>query len=303
MLLAAATLTFVLAAATPGDPFTEARLDARLSSDVIEQWRHARGLDDPLVVRYVRWLAGAVRGDLGTSWAHAVPVTLLLWQRVPNTLLLALTGLALAWCVAVPLGAWAALAPHGLGARVLALVTGLLTVVPDISLAIAAVALAVATGWAPAGGMTASAAASVGWLDVAAHLTLPAVVLASGLLPGAARHTEASLRAMLESPLPIALEARGIPRRRIALVHGLRIASAPLVTLFALSAGTALGSSMVVETVFGWPGVGPLMIEAVGGRDLPVVVGAVLVSATLLVASTTAGDLLSARLDPRARHR
>jgi peptide/nickel transport system permease protein len=108
---------------------------------------------------------------------------------------------------------------------------------------------------------------------------------------------------VLRGPLAAALAARGLPAWRVRWLHALRIAAAPLVALLALSLGTALGGAVVVETVFAWPGLGPLLLDAVHGRDLPVVVGAVMTSATLLVLSMTAGDLVATWIDPRRRPR
>lgn len=301
MLAATATLAFVLGALAPGDVLDDVRLDGRLSADTLERLRERHGLERPVGARFLAWGSGVLRGDLGTSIAHGVPVTRLLTDRVPNTLLLAIAALALTWGIGLPLGAWAANAPGGPGAKVLALVSGTLAVVPDVSLAVCGVAWAAASGWAPVGGMTSMGATTHAALDVLSHLALPAFVLALAQLPAAARHAESALAEVWSSPLPTALAARGLSPLRILVFHVFRLASGPLVALGAQSLGTALSSALVVESVFGWPGLGPLLLDAVLGRDLPVVVGAVLASSTLLVVATGAGAVVAAQLDPRMR--
>jgi peptide/nickel transport system permease protein len=229
----------------------------------------------------------------------------LLWPRVRNTLLLAVPATALAWCIAVPFGAWAASRPGGLADRAAAGATTVLLGLPDLLVGLGLLLLAVRSGHFPTGGMISVGFAELGpWekaKDVVAHFFLPVAALTLINLPVLLRHVRASMLDVLRAPFIQAARAAGIPERRLLLRHALRAAANPLISLLGLSVATLLSASVVVEMIMSWPGLGPLLIEAVAARDLHLVVGSVLCSTALLIGGNFLADALLYVADPRLR--
>lgn len=301
LLFGVSLLSFLLIEMAPGEVFDEMRLNPRVSPESVAALRAQYGLDQPFAVRYVRWLGSALRGELGVSLAYNSPVGPLLWVRAGNTLLLTGTALALAWLIALPLGVWSAAGRGRWLDRCLGrAMTGLLAL-PDLLLALALLWLAVRTGWFPAGGMRSLASDSAGWADLALHLLLPVVVLVLVSLPTLVRHVRAAMLEVLDSPFIRAARGYGIPQGRLLFRHALPAAANPLVSLFGLSLGTLLSASLLIEVVMSWPGMGPLLLEAILARDLYVVVAAVVFSAGFLIAGSLVADLLLYVADPRIR--
>lgn len=305
LLGAVSILSFVLVDLAPGDYFAEMRLDPRVSEATVRALRARYGVDRPLPERYLRWLASLARGELGYSFAYGQPVGPLLWPRMRNTLLLTVTANALAWMLALPLGAWWATRRRGLADAGLAGLTALLLSVPDLVLALGLLLLAVRTGWFPAGGMLSlgheQMAAGERLRDVASHLVLPVTTLVLGILPVLVRYVRASVADALDAPFVRAARAHGIPEARVLLRHALPAAANPLVSLFGLSVAGLLSTSLLVEVVMSWPGLGPLMLEAILARDFYLVLGPVLASTLLLIGANLLADVLLLAVDPRIR--
>jgi peptide/nickel transport system permease protein len=305
LLLGVSLLSFLLSRLSPGDFYQEMRLNPRVSPQTIAALRAHSGLDQPLPSRYLHWLVSAMRGDLGYSLAYNRPVTDLLRPRMINTLLLAVPATLLAWLFAVPVGVWTAMHRGDWGDRFTAAGTSTLLAIPDLVLALALLLLAVRTGWFPAGGMV-----SVGYADLAAwgrarsiflHMFLPGVALAISTLPILVRHVRASMIEMLDAPFVRTALAHGVPRRRILWRHVFPAAVNPMISLLGFSIGTLLSASLVIEVVMSWPGLGPLVLDAILARDLDVVIGAVMYSTAFLLAGNLAADLLLYAADPRIR--
>jgi peptide/nickel transport system permease protein len=298
-------LSFVLAELAPGSVFDEARIDPRISPETLAAMRDRYGLDRSLPDKYLQWLQSIPRGDLGFSVAYDSPVGPLLWPRVRNTLLLAIPATVLAWCIAVPVGAWAASRPGGAADRAAAGATTVLISVPDVLLGLCLLLLAVRTGYFPTGGMISIGFADLApWekaKDVISHFFLPVAGLTLINLPVLVRHVRASMMEILRAPFIQAARAAGIPERRLLRRHALRAAANPLISLLGLSVATLLSASVVVEMIMSWPGLGPLLIEAVAARDLHLVVGAVMCSTALLIAGNLLADVLLVVADPRLR--
>ncbi len=305
VLFAVSVLSFVLSDLAPGDFFAEMRLDPRISEETLRALRARHGLDRPLGERYVLWLSSLARGELGYSFAYGRAVGPLLWPRMRNTLVLTVTAVTMAWALAVPLGLFWATRQRPAARRAMAGVTAVLLATPDIVIALALLLLAVRTGWLPAGGMTSighEQMSRVGrvW-DVAIHLALPATALVLGILPVLVRHVRASVAEVLEAPFVRAARAHGIAERRVLWAHVLPAAANPLVSLFGLSLAGLLSMSLVVEVVMSWPGLGPLLLEAILARDFFLALGLVLASTVLLVAGNMVADALLLAVDPRIR--
>jgi peptide/nickel transport system permease protein len=299
LLVGVSVLSFVFANLAPGDYFSELRTDARISAETVAALRAQSGLDRPLPVRYAAWVASVLRGDFGYSLAYNSPVGPLLWERVRATLLLTATATFLAWLIAIPLGIWNATARGTWADGVSKVVLSFMLAIPDLLLAIVFLMLAVETGWFPTGGMASSGPERVG--DVAWHLALPVAVLVLGMLPILVRHVRASMVEAIDSPFALSARAQGIPRRRLLFRHLLPAALNPLISLAGFSLGTLLSASLLIEVVMGWPGLGPLFLEAIMARDFALVLAVVMLSASFLVVGNLLADILLYRMDPRIR--
>lgn len=301
LLAGVSVLSFVFADLAPGDYYSALRADPSISQETIDQLRIRYGLDRPLPVRYGNWVRSVLRGDFGYSLTYDGPVAPLLWPRIRATLLLTGTATLLAWLTAVPFGVWNA-AQRGTWRDGLARFTvGLLLTIPDLLIAIVLLLAAVESGWFPTGGMESPGVSSM--RDVAWHLVLPVLVLTLGLFPVLVRHVRASIVEAMDAPFSVSAQAHGIPRWRLFYRHLLPAAVHPLIALFGLSLGTLLSASLLIEVVMGWPGLGPLFLDAILARDFAVVLAVILLSTTLLVLGNLVADLLLYRFDPRIRVR
>jgi peptide/nickel transport system permease protein len=306
LLVGVSLLTFAFTELAPGDYYTQMRVDPGIAPETVEALRHKAGYDRPLPVRYAAWAGSVLRGDFGYSLAYAGPVAPLVRERLGATLLLAGAATVAAWLLAIPLGIWNA-TRRGWQAAVARSGMAVLLIVPELLVAIVLLLIAVKTGWFPAGGMTSPDAASLpAWsrfADVLRHLCLPVAVLTIGMLPVLVRHVRAAVLEAMHSPFALCARAQGIPPGRLLFRHLLPAAVHPLVSLFGLSIGTLLSASVLVEVVMGWPGLGPLLIEAIMARDVAIVLAVVMLSAFFLILGNLVADLLLYRLDPRIRVR
>jgi peptide/nickel transport system permease protein/oligopeptide transport system permease protein len=285
-------LVFALSAAALGDP-ARAALGQRADPEVLERLRREYALDRPLPVRYAAWLARLLRGDLGTSLREERPVAEVLAERVPATVRLALAATAVAVVLGVAMGALASLRPGSTLDHVLmgAAVLGISTPVFWLGLMLGLV-FAVTLGWLPVSGY--------GGGDLA-HLILPALTLGALHTGTVARMTRSSLLEVARQEYLLAARAKGLPESLVLLKHALRNALIPVVTVVGIGLADLLVGAPLTETVFAWPGLGRLLVAAVGQRDVPVVMGAVLVFALVYVIGNLLVDLAYLLIDPRTR--
>jgi peptide/nickel transport system permease protein len=305
LLFGVSIFSFAILQLAPGDFFTPIRLNPQISARTVAALRSQYGLDEPLPIRYEHWLHSAFHGDFGISFAYGTPVGPLLAVRARNTLLLTGTSLLLAWLLAIAFGIWSAAHRGKWSDRAGAMVTSSLLTVPDLVLFLALLLLAVRTGWFPTGGMMSAGSDDLGlagkWKDLALHLFLPCAGLVLATLPPLVRHVRSAMIAVLDAPFVRAARAHGIPERRVLLRYALPVAANPLITLFGYSIAAMLSASLLLEMVLSWPGVGPLLVDAILAKDVYVVVGAVMLSAVFLVAGNFVADALLFATDPRIR--
>ena len=305
LLLGVSIFSFVLLQLAPGDFFSPMGLNPQMSTRTVAGLRAQYGLDQPLPIRYEHWLRAILRGDLGTSLAYNTPVAPLLAVRARNTLLLTATSMLLAWLMAIPLGMASAVQRGTWSDRVGAIATSTLLTVPDLVLFLAILLLAVRTGWFPTGGMSSAVFDDLTpWgktKDMANHLFLPALGLAIATLPALLRHVRSAMIEVLEAPFIRAARAHGIGELRVLWRYALPVAANPLISLFGFSVATMLSASLLVEVILSWPGIGPLLLDAVLAKDVFVVIGTVMLSSVLLVAGNLLADLLLVVADPRIR--
>lgn len=305
LLAGISVFSFALCALVPGDFFDEMRLNPSISRETVTALRAQYGLDQPIYVRYGRWVTSIVKGEFGFSFAYNSPAGPLLWVRARNTLLLTSLATLLAWLVAIPAGVWTAFRSGKWEDRVCGAGVSVLLSVPHLLLALGLMFLAVQTRWFPVGGMVSvdfddlSFAGKV--KDVCWHLVLPVTALVCAILPALVRHVRAAIVEVLRTPFMTAVHARGVPSGRRLFRHALPAASSPLISLFGLTIGNLLGASLLIEVVMSWPGLGPLLLEAILARDFYVVLGSVLFSSLLLIAGNLFADVLLYAADPRIR--
>jgi peptide/nickel transport system permease protein len=305
LLLAISFFSFLLLAMAPGNYFDELRLNPQISSHTIETLKVKYGMDRPWPIRYFRWMSSAARGDFGYSISYDRPVGSLLWLRARNTLLLTSLATLLAWMVALPWGTLEALQKGGLIDRIGASVTALLLAIPDVLLGLLLLLLAAKSGFLPTGGMASSGAGSLGILsqtkDLGIHLVLPVLGLALGLVPVLVRHVRSAMIQVLDAPYIKAAKGYGIGTFRILYRHALPAAMNSLISLLGFSLGALLSMSLLMEVIMSWPGLGPLLLEALLARDLYVVMAGVLLSSAFLLAGNLIADVLLYWSDPRIR--
>lgn len=296
---------FALAQMAPGDFFDALRLNPRFSSQTIDRLRSEYGVDRPLIVRYEHWLHSVLKGEMGFSIAYNGPVGPLLRVRAQNTLLLTATSTLLAWLIAVPLGVWCAAKRGTPVDRFVGFATTTVLTVPDLFIFLALLLLAVRTGWFPAGGMESLGTEGMSsWariVDVARHLFLPALGLSIVTLPMLLRHVRSAMAETMTAPFVRVARGHGIPPARLLFRFALPAAINPLISLFGLSVAAMLSASLLVEVIMSWPGLGPLLLEAILSRDVYVVTGVVMLSSVFLIAGNLLADLLIFTFDPRIR--
>jgi peptide/nickel transport system permease protein len=285
------TVVFFLLHMVPGDP-VEIMLGESAVPSLKDELRKELHLDRPLPVQYAEFLSGLPRGDLGTSFRSREPVSREIARRFPATLLLASASIGVAVLVALPLGMLAAMR-RGKAADYLSGFAAMLSLsIPSFLLGpILVLVFSIRLGLLPVSGF-----------GTARHLLLPAVTLGTGMAALLTRMIRATLLEEIDKEYVRAAEARGLSRRAAVGLHALRNAMVPVVTVMGLSFGAVLAGSVIAETIFSWPGIGRLLIQAIDARDYPLVQGCVLVIALSTVAVNLATDILCARLDPRIRY-
>src|ERR671912_1150949 len=291
VLLGVATLVFSLIHFIPGDPAL-AMLGETAAPEDVEELRRRLGLDRPLLEQYGNFLAGVVRGDLGTSLRTSQPVTEAILERLPATFELAAAAMLAAICFSMPLGIAAAVWRG--------------TVVDHSAMTLALMGISIPNFWL--GPLLAIVfAVELGWLPVSgrgtwAHLVLPAISLGAALAAILARMTRATMLEELREQYVMAARARGASRARAVVRHAFRNSLIPVVTLLGLQFGAVLTGAVITETIFAWPGIGRLLIQSIGFRDYPLVQGCILLIALTYVGVNLLTDVVYGFLDPRIRY-
>ena len=305
LLLGVSALSFALLSAAPGNLFDELRLNPQISASTIAALKVEYGIDRPWPVRYLRWLESTFRGELGYSLSYQRTVGALVWPRARNTLLLTSLATLLAWLIALPWGILEALNRDKWFDRIGGGLTATFLAIPELVVGLLLLLFAARTGWLPTGGMLSAGgtdAALPGKLrDVGVHLILPVVALAFGSAPLLIRYIRAAVAGVLDAPFLEAARGYGISTGRLVYRHALPAAANSLISLLGFSIGALLSTSLLIEVVLSWPGLGPLMLEALLARDTYVVMAVVMLSSVFLVLGNLIADVLLYWSDPRIR--
>lgn len=291
VILGVVTVTFIAVRLVPGDP---ARLmePPGTPEDVIEITRERLGTDKPIPEQYVTFLGKLIRGDLGTSFRGSRPVMETVLDALPNTLTLGLIAMGLTTLLSFAIGIAAAVRPNGWFDRIALVFSSIAQATPGFWLGVMlALLFAVELRWFPAVGRS-------GWKS----FVLPVTTLVITLMPLQIRAVRQAFIETMGEGFVRAGRARGLSESTLLSIHVMKVAAIPLVTLIGLQAGYVLGGAIVIESIFNWPGVGTLALQAINQRDFPMIQGTVLVIAVVYTLINFLVDLTYAALDPRIKY-
>jgi peptide/nickel transport system permease protein len=306
LMLGVIVLNFALIQAAPGTLLDVISSDQQITdAATLQHLRETFGVDQPAWVQLLRYIVAVSHLDFGFSYRQNMPVLQAITGRLPATLLLMLAALTIAVIVGVAAGMVAALKVRTVLDTVISVLTVICFAAPSFWLGIMLIILfSVTLGWLPVGGMVTMAADLHGVpaaLDIARHLLLPAVSLGLFYAAVYARMMRSSMLEVMHLDFVRTARAKGLTRVRVIFAHVFRNALLPVITLLGLQIGTVLGGSVVVESVFSWPGIGMLLFDSVSSRNYPVVLGIMIFSAAVVIVANILVDLAYLRLDPRMR--
>jgi peptide/nickel transport system permease protein len=308
VLIGITIITFTFMELAPGDAVSGLLMSAEGSSgDIdVEALRAKYGLDQPAPVRYFRWLGELLQGNFGNRIISGRPVIDEILLRLPATVQLMAVAVLISILIGMPLGIFSALRQYSAGDFVLTGFVFLGISVPSFFAAIAGVYIfAVKLGWFPTGGYSTPGADFNAWerfLDIGRHMALPALVLALEGSASIMRYTRASMLDVIRQDYITTARSKGLPPILITIRHALRNALLPVITIIGLRLPTLFGGAIVIEGIFNWPGMGRLYLEGMTARDIPLIMGMVLISAFVIVLSNLITDLTYALADPRVRY-
>ena len=305
LLLGITVIDFVFINLAPGDPVT-AMLDPQdvrsMSQADIEARREALGLNKPAHIRYLLWLKELSRGNLGYSMIQSRPVAQLVVVGVQNTFLLMGLSLIASTGLGLTLGILSALRPYSLVDYLLTALAFTGVAMPSFFLALILILVgAVELGWFPTSGIV-TPGAPPSLLDRLRHMALPVIALTFGGMASMLRYTRSSMLEVLGQEYIVAARAKGLAELNVIGRHAFKNALLPIITIMGLNLPTLFGGSVIVETLFNIPGIGSLMVNALNGRDYPVMMGGILLSGLLILCSNLLADIGYALADPRVRY-
>jgi peptide/nickel transport system permease protein len=302
LLVGVSLIGFALMHLAPGGPLALYTLNPTVTAQDIERVKHEFGLDQPVYVQYLKWAGGLLTGHWGYSFFGGRPVGDIVLERIPATLELMGSSLALALVIGVAIGVLAAVRRNSLFDYATAVAAMLALSLPTFWFGLLGIFVFAQTlGWLPAGGM--ASIGGGGLADRLQHLVLPMLVLAFVFVAQWSRYTRSAMIDILAQDYIRTARSKGLSSARVLLGHGLRSALVPLVTLGGLQLPLLVGGALVTENVFSWPGMGLLFVNALGTRDYPVLMAILMVGALVVVLGNLVADIVVALIDPRIRLR
>lgn len=295
-------ISFAMMKMAPGDP-TALMMDPMIKQENLAAFKEAYGLNDNVFVQYFRWLGNMAQGDFGQSLIRqGVPVSELILARLPNTLILMIVSTVIAFLISIPLGVISATKRNSLTDYSITFVSFLGIATPNFWIGLLLIMfMSVQLGWFPTGGVATLGEPFSIW-DRIHHLILPAFVLATADMAGLTRYSRSSMLDVLRQDYIRTAKANGFKNRTVIFKHGLRNGLIPIITIVGLMLPSFIGGSVIVESIFAWPGIGLLFMEAAFQRDYPVIMAVIVIAATLVVVGNLLADILYAVFDPRIEY-
>jgi peptide/nickel transport system permease protein len=310
-LLLMSFITFMFIDLAPGDILAKYRFDPRISSETVKDIEEKYHFDKPILVQYGHWLWRMFHLDLGYSFSREAPVTNVIAERLFNTFLLSFFSILLTWLVAIPLGIYAAVHQYSWGDRIMSIISYFGMSLPSFFLALLIMYLVhvgndlPVVSAIPIGGMISAEYERLGFwgkfVDRAAHLIIPVIVLTIGALAGLQRISRGNMLEELRKQYVLTARAKGLPENRVVYRHALRNAINPLITLFGFEFSALLSGAALLEIIINWPGLGSLMLSAVRAQDTFLVMGSMLMGGVMLILGNMVADILLVVVDPRVR--
>lgn len=298
LLLGVAVLSFIFMQLAPGGPDTMFAKNGRMTAEQLANIRHSMGLDRPMHEQLFSWIRNLARGDLGLSYSQFRPVSTVIWEVFPNTVILMVAGLLISLVCALVFGILAARKPYGIFDNVTSFISYFGLAMPVFWFGLMLQLLfAVRLGWLPSAGMYSPDGGGFG--DLLRHLVLPALTIGIGSIAGWSRYVRSSTVEQLSQDYVRSARSKGLSERQVMTGHALRNALIPLVTVVGIDVPLYLTGAVLTETVFSWPGMGRLFFDALTVRDYPVLMGILVLGAVLIVVGNLVADLIYGLLDPR----
>ena len=306
MLLVIALLTFCLMRLSPGNYLDTMRMDPQISKEVIQYYEKLYQLDKPVFVQYLVWVKNLAHLEFGHSFHYNVPVARIIGGRLFNTFILAFASFLLTWCVAIPLGIWAAVHRNKIIDRVIQFFSYIDLSIPSFFLAIVFLYGASQTGVLPLGGMTSPHFDDFSFLgkawDILKHLVIPTLALSVGSIGGLQRVMRGNMLEVLGQKYILTARAKGLPEDRVIYHHALRNAINPLITMLGFEFSGLLSGAALIEIICSWPGLGSLMLTAVRSKDVYLVMASMMMGGILYIVGNLLADIALAKVDPRIRY-
>ncbi len=298
LLLGVAVLSFIFMQLAPGGPDALFAKNGRMTAEQLANIRRSMGLDRPLHEQLLTWIVNIFQGDLGVSYSQFRPVSQVIWEVFPNTVILMSAGLLISLVSALVFGIMAARKPYGIFDNVTSFISYFGLAMPVFWFGLMLQLLfAVRLGWLPSAGMYSPDGGDLG--DLLRHLVLPALTIAIGSIAGWSRYVRSSTVEQLSQDYVRSARSKGLSERRVMIGHVLRNSLIPLVTVVGIDVPLYLTGAVLTETVFSWPGMGRLFFDALTVRDYPILMGVLVLGAILIVIGNLVADLIYGLLDPR----
>jgi len=307
VLFGVSIISFMIISAAPGDFLDVLRMNPAVGEETIKSLEKQFGLDKNPVVQYFLWLKEVLKGNFGYSFQYRRPVFEIIWSRLGATLLLTITTMIFQWFIGVGLGIFSALKRYSLADQMLTVIAFIGISIPNFFFALLFLYFAAKTGWFPIGGIISKNFDQMNafqkFLDYLYHVFGPMLTLGTAGLAGVMRQMRGQMLDQMNQDFVMFARAKGMPEKVVIFKHTLRNAINPLVTMFGYQISGLLGGAVLTETVFGWPGMGRLIIQALLAQDLYLVMASLLLSSLMLIIGNLVADILLAWVDPRIRFR